>query len=275
MAFSKATLIKRVKAVGTYAEAEIAEAIEKIDDSEVATFNQLIQKLHKNLAGVKTEKVDGRKPEKKKAEPTMEQKFTRLIEKIRMCLEKYEASDAIDNWSLAFTVGEYYGNKTFTEIQDIHLKLVNAGATAEKMKLLTFFERGSMYNFLKQSDERFGRWRDVCHKLNVCRSTVDRYVDFYHIISAYPRLLICELIFETIMTFHGKLKKYLERHDDLEGKLRLPLKQIRIGGGGIHSSRRLPGGQGPADDPEELLTDDANWDPSWQLADELFDSSSE
>ena len=41
MAFSKATLIKRVKAVGTYAEAEIAEAIEKIDDSEVATFNQL------------------------------------------------------------------------------------------------------------------------------------------------------------------------------------------------------------------------------------------
>jgi len=75
------------------------------------------------------------------------------------------------------------------------------------------------------------------------------------------------------MTLYGKLKKYLENHDDLEGKLRLPLKQIRIGG--IHSSRRLPGGEGPADHPEELLTEDANWDPSWQLADELFDLYSE
>jgi len=78
-----------------------------------------------------------------------------------------------------------------------------------------------------------------------------------------------------MMTLYGKLKKYLENHDDLEGKLRLPLKQTRIGGSGIHSSRRLPGGEGPADHPEELLTEDANCDPSLQLADELFDLSSE
>jgi len=150
----------------------------------------------------------------------------------------------------------------------------NTGATAEKIKLLTYFERGSMYNFLKQSDERFGRWSDVCHALDVCRRTADRYIDFYHIINAYPRLFVCDLTFETTMTLYGKLKKYLENHDDLEGKLRLPLKQIRSGGGGIHSSHRLPGAEGPSDHPEELLTEDTNWDPSWQLADELVDLSS-
>jgi len=155
-----------------------------------------------------------------------------------------------------------------TQIKEIHLKLVNTGASAEKIKLLTFFEHGSMYNFLKHSDERFRRCSDVCHELDVCRRTVDRYIDFYHIIRTYPRLLVCDLTFETIMTLYGKLE-YLENHDDLEGKLRLPLKQICSGG--IHSSRRLPGGEGPADHPEELLTEDTNWDPSWQLADKLFD----
>jgi len=69
---------------------------------------------------------------------------------------------------MLFTVGQFYGNKTFNEIKEIRQKLVSAGVSADKIKLLTFYERGSIYIFLKNSGERFGCWNDVGHELGVC-----------------------------------------------------------------------------------------------------------
>jgi len=267
MAGSKSTLIKHVRAVGTYAEAELAEALDTMDNPETAALGDLVKKLYKNLKGVKTDNVEGRKTTKKR-KPTQEEIFAAVINKIETALDKYEAWDDVDNWSMDFKVGEWYGAKTWSEIKAIHQKLVNVGLGAQKIRLLTFVERGSMYNFLKQSDQRFGRWEDVCKELEICRRTVDRYIDFYHIANAYPRLLVCEMAFETIMSLYGKLKKYLESHDELAGRLTMPLKQARISGGGVFSSRRLPGGGDDA--PEELLSAGAEWSPAWEIHDELI-----
>ena len=47
------------------------------------------------------------------------------------------------------TTGEWYGNKTFSEIKEIYLKLMDAGATAEMIKLLTLVEHdNNMYYFV-------------------------------------------------------------------------------------------------------------------------------
>jgi len=125
-----------------------------------------------------------------------------------------------------------------------------------------------MYYYLKSSDERFGRWSDVCHELNICRRTVDRYVDFFHIMSMYPRLLVYQLSFEAIMTVYKMLQEYLQSHENLADRLQQPLKQVRVGGEAIFSSRRLPGGRGSdaSELPENLSAD---WDPLWATSDEL------
>jgi len=53
------------------------------------------------------------------------------------------------------------------EIKEIHKKLVDVGTYAEQINLLTFVERGNVYNFLKNSDKRWGCCRDVCDQLGI------------------------------------------------------------------------------------------------------------
>jgi len=64
------------------------------------------------------------------------------------------------------------------------------------------------------------------------------------------------------------MEDYLKTHEELEAKLKLPLRQVRIGGGGIISSRCLPGSE-PTDTPEELLSESSNLGPLWEIEDEL------
>jgi len=150
---------------------------------------------------------------------------------------------------------------------------LKTGSSAEKLKLLNFVERGRLYDFLKNSDERHGPWNDVCQTLGVCRKTVHRYIDFFNIIQAYPRLLVCELSFELIMGSYKQLNAYFHTHESLEAKLKVPLKQTRICGGCIFSSRKMPGGDDELHEaPQTLETGGASWDPTWQFTDELFDS---
>ena len=199
-AFSKASTIKYIKAVGTYSEAELAEAFDKTDAEDLQMLNQVMKQLHLTLQGVTTEKIAGKSAKSgKKIKPTSQEKFLAAIKKIEVAVNKYQASDQIDSWNVDFTAGEYYGNKTFSEIKNIHQKLMNVQASVEKIQLLVLVERGSMYHFLKNSHGRFGRWEDVCEELNVCRRTVDRYIDLFHIMNAYPRLLVCGLSFAAIM----------------------------------------------------------------------------
>jgi len=164
------------------------------------------------------------------------------------------------------------GIKPLMKSRKFTKKLQDVGTSAEKIKLLAFVERGSMYYYLKNSDERFGRWSDVCHELGVCRRTVDRYIDFFQIISLYPRLIVCELSFEAIMIVYKMLEQYLKSNETFAHRLKLPLKQVRVHGGGVFSSRRLPGGSEASEAPENLS---AEWDPLWAISDELYGSGTD
>jgi len=92
---------------------------------------------------------------------------------------------------------ESYEGKTLGEINVQHQKLVKAGKSATKLKLLIQAKNGKIYDYLK--GERLGRWKDICNKLNICTRTAYRYIDFYRIVNAYSRILVCDLSFESIM----------------------------------------------------------------------------
>ncbi len=277
MAFPMAETVKLVKAIGTYDDCEIAEAMSQIDKGDMKMIHNLSQQLLNQLENVHARAVSGKKT-KCKQSPKMSQqeKVECVIRKIELALGIYERTDSIDSWELSFPVGVYYGNKTFEEIRVIHNKLINAGSGVDKLRLLNFAERGRLYDFLKNSDDRYGSWRFVCQELDVCRRTVDRYIDFFNIINAYPRLIICELSFEAIMAVYKQLQQHLNAHDSLSDRLKIPLKQTRLCGGGIFSSRKMPGGDDDiADAPSQLRSEGASWDPAWQLADEYFASESD
>ena len=77
------------------------------------------------------------------------------------------------------------------------------------------------------------------------------------------------------MTFYRRLPPYLKDHNSLASKLQSPLKHVRIGGGCVFTSRRLPGADrdpvvSVAPEANELLADN-DYKPGWEIADELFD----
>jgi hypothetical protein len=79
------------------------------------------------------------------------------------------------------------------------------------------------------------------------------------------------------MTTFKLWRAFLNSHDSLSARLKMPLKQTQQCGGAIFSSRRMPGGDDDVqeDAPSLLLSKDALWDPAWQLANDLFDSESD
>ena len=211
MAFSKATTVKYVKAVGTFDEAEITEALMDLDTGDVKLLYELTKKMHMKLKSAHTEDVNSRKVQSKQQinKVRLQEKLRHMILQIEHALDKYEATDAIDKWNIGFPVGKYYGNETLAQIKSIHEQLLEAGSSINKLRLLNFVERGRLYDFLKnKSEERHGQWNEVCEQLHVCRRTVDRYIDFFLIIETYPRLIICEQSFELLMTNYKQLNGY-------------------------------------------------------------------
>ena len=101
-------------------------------------------------------------------------------------MDKYKSTADVDKWDIGFTLREHYGSKTFEQIKVLHDKLISAGSSIAKLKLLNFAKRGRLYDNLKYSDARHGTWSTFCDELGVCQRTVDRYIDFYHIVDAYP-----------------------------------------------------------------------------------------
>jgi hypothetical protein len=259
MAFSKATTVKYVKAVGKFDEAEITEALMDLNQSDVKVLYDLTKKMHMKLKSAHTEDVNSRKAQSKQQtnKNRQQEKLRHMILQIELALDKYEATDALG------------------QIKSIHEQLLEAGSSINKLRLLNFVERGRLYDFLKnKSEERHGKWNEVCDQLHVCRRTVDRYIDFFLIIETYPRLIICDQSFELLMTNYKQLNDYFNEHDSLAAKLKMPLKTSSVAGGGtVVSSHRLPGGKNePQIAPDKLESEGFPWDPAWQVADELFSS---
>ncbi len=105
----------------------------------------------------------------------------------------------------------------------------------------------------------------------ICYKTADRYIDLFQILSTYPRLLICDLTFESILVIYKKLCEYLEKFEDLAERLQQPLRQIKFGAN-MNSSPAYQSGNEMVQHPlssKKLLSAIADWNPVWQMADEI------
>ena len=221
-------MVNYLKAISSYTESELAEAADVLDEDQRKTLLSLADRLHKRLKTVNTDRIEGKDKSKKLQTVTMEQKFISAVSKIRKALEKYRSTDSVVEWKLQFKIGLEYEKTTFEEIQAFHNELIKSESNAEHVKLLIYVERGRMYDYLKYSQDAFGKWETLCTQLGICRKTADRYIDLSRIFNAYPRILTCELSFVTMQYTYKKLHVYLETTEDLANQLKEPLGQMHI-----------------------------------------------
>jgi len=201
--------------------------------------------------------------------------FTEALAKINIAMAAYESRGAkVDDWTIKFQFGVHYESLKFDKIWNLHRELEQASKKVDKTRLLLFFEHGRLYDSLKYSEKFRGKWRANCETMSVCARTADRYIDFFHITKAYPRLLICELSFESIMSLYSELSHYLEDKENEQFRLRLtePLCTTTINQRKSKiESENLPQGGDP---PQRLLCQSSEWDATWELADNIMQKQS-
>jgi len=261
---------KRIKVVASYSEAEILSVLSELKVEDQAALQKISAEVLTRLKNVDTTKVEKPKSKKKLPVVTKEQKLSTAIAKITQALEKYESSAVRrEVWKIKFSVGVNYEEHSECEIKTFHKELVSSSSYADGVKLLSFAERGRLYDFLKFSEERVSSWQEYCIDFGICSKTANRYIDFSRIVKAYPRLLICGLSFETIMSLYHLLYQYLRVTPNLGDRLAEPLRTTTIDSQMIITSKKLPCGGQP---PETLLAENADWGPGWNIVDEITES---
>ena len=155
-----AETVKLLKAIGSYSEAEISDAIHSLDFASRDALKEYARIINNRLHGAPPVNVARKETPKKIIDN--EQKFTLLIAKIRAQLRQYGSTTADqDEWKVDFQVDINFGPCSFDNIKSHHEQLVNSGIAAQKTKLLTFAERGRMYEYLKYQAHNFGNWKTI------------------------------------------------------------------------------------------------------------------
>jgi hypothetical protein len=109
-----------------------------------------------------------------------------------------------------------------------HQHLLAVINTTEKMKQVLIWEKGRMYNSLKNSEEWKNKWVQNCAILGICPNTVQRYVDYFHIINNFPRLIITGLDFSVVISNFTKLMEHLDLNPNLKAQLKMTLRTSKI-----------------------------------------------
>jgi hypothetical protein len=84
--------------------------------------------------------------------------------------------------------------------------------------------------------------------------------------NAFPRLLICDVNFETIMLLYTEISNYLGAQENQQLKIRLqqPLRNTIIKSDMVITAEKLPHGGDP---PTRSLSQNADWNAAWELSD--------
>jgi hypothetical protein len=266
-------LAQRFKVIGAYTEAQILSVTANLSAEEKTSAEETTKQIMKRLRNVDTSSMEQPKT-KKLRKITAVQKLGSIIGRIENALGKYESSADVDNWKIKFRVGVKYERlRTTARLITFHRQLLKSAVHSEQVKLLISSERGRLYDYVKYADDYAGRWEDLCKELGVCCRSADRYIDFSRIVSGLPRLIICNLSFETIVGSYKELHDYLNENDSLRDRLAQPLKEIRIQQVSVFTADGLPTGDSSC--PTELLSADADWSAAWQITDELEEAAGE
>ncbi len=150
-------------------------------------------------------------------------------------------------------------------------RLVSSDISCRKIQLITYLERGSLYHQLKEHYSA-GPWMDICKsELNICSQTANRYIAFYQLVATYPRIIICDLSFETIMYCKAAIVEELERDKELGMRFNVQLREISI-----QANMNIEGDALPVFDYDVTSEDDkTNWDAAWDLSDRVLADAEE
>jgi hypothetical protein len=124
-----------------------------------------------------------------------------------------------------------------------------------------------MYDYLKTS-AKHGTWKYICRQLGLCPLTANRYIDFYLLTSAYPRLLICRINFEAIMRLHNRLTSHIDNDSDLATRLRAPLRTTSIKANVELDPETFPQGEPSAIQQQPKNVD---WNGGWEIRDGIIE----
>ena len=197
-----------------------------------------------------------------------------LVFKIIGALDNYEKNGESENEVvISFQMGTDFSKKNEQEIQTIHESLLKVGSNCNKIKLLSYCEMGRLYFYLKAQNQDHQNWQNKCASLKVSSNTVNRYMAFYDFCLSYPRILICGLTFETIMTYANQLITIFRKNIKLESRLMTPLKSISIKIEAVIEEESLP----KNGDPLKKLSHSGNdkYNPGWEEEDVLRQDSDE
>ena len=148
-------------------------------------------------------------------------------------------------------------------------RLLASAAACLKVQLLAHLERGSLYRHIKERAYP-GNWSDICRQeLGVTPKTVNRYIQFFELVGTYPRIIICEIPFETIMFCRDEIIDMLKKDNDLSLRFSAPLPEIQITANMCFGEECLPTNDGMAARGKKPKNDE--WNAGWEISDEILD----
>ena len=125
-------------------------------------------------------------------------------------------------------------------------RLLASAAACLKVQLLTYLEKGSLYRYIKETAYP-ENWIDVCRQeLRVTPQTVTKDIQFFELVGTYPRIIICEIPFKTIMFCRNEIIDVLMRDINLGLRFAAPLSEIQITGNIFFGQGCLPTNDGTA-----------------------------
>ena len=261
---SSLTSAKHLKCLASYTESEILAGVSLMSEDDREAIHGISQRLVNSLESVDRTRIKVIRIKRKRA--TNQELLVEVLLKINQNLASYEKSDKVDKWIIHFEVGVLYESLSIDDIINVHRSLIKSSLHVEQTRLLIYAERGRLYDNLKFSDKWSRKWKALCKDLDICSYTAKRYIDFYRITNAFPRLLICDVNFETIMLLYSELSNYLNAQENQQLKIRLqqPLRNTIINSDMVIAAEKLPHGGDP---PTRSLSQDADWNAAWELSD--------
>jgi len=266
---------RQIKYLTSFSESEILQAMSLSDIDNVEALSQGLSRISHEIRNIPPSTSGSHKKKTQSKKPaTRKERVESIMTKIKDCLREYEANDpAIDDCRMKFKMGVDYRNWIWDDVKIQHQNLAKTDINCNKIKLLTFLERGYLYNYLKNF-YREKPWKQCCAELGICRSTVTRYMQFSEIIRQYPRLIICELTFETIVSFFKEIEDIVKDDDELSIELKKPLREIKIHADMTFSGDKLAEAIGTDHDSGAIKVDTSkqfDWAPHYIATDKARD----
>jgi hypothetical protein len=190
-------------------------SISKLTTEEIKQLTPIIEKINRHMkknANQQPEDNSGTKTPKKPG------RVERLIEDMTYILKRYEnrgqyVIDTDINGVLNFLKNP---DPASQNLKDLDQKFIKLESNLQFALLLTAFSRGRIYYTLRRTSQNF---QLELAQFGIGKTTAYEYIKFYGLVTKYPRILVCEKSFTTILHNVKQIEKKCEEDYDFEALL--------------------------------------------------------